>query len=314
MATKLQAVMSKRLKAIGIIAKTEEDAHTKLLDKLNNELKIEGMDDEELDMLVDIVESISDPVDITDDDTTSEEDDYDELASEVEIEEAEEEEEAETPTDAFDALNRTELKKFIKGEGLEITVMKSWSDDDIRTKIREYIASGENTTTAVVQQPTVPKEDVKPTRQKKSARPGKLTPLTDESHRVPFAVFEQLFPTSEYEYRWLVTGGVTIKKMGANGTRAMISIERCHYNKEGDILCLLVLWIMKKHVSVLEDKDIEYTFSSNGNPTINKVTFQEVVEICGQLKDIMTDNVEKIDAKLGKNYEKMQKGLTGNKK
>jgi len=45
--------------------------------------------------------------------------------------------EAEDGTDAFDGMDRTELKNYIKENGLEVVVMKNWSDDDIRNKIRE---------------------------------------------------------------------------------------------------------------------------------------------------------------------------------
>lgn len=42
--------------------------------------------------------------------------------------------------DEFDDMDRTALKKYIKNEGLDITVKKSMSDDDLRNAIREAVA------------------------------------------------------------------------------------------------------------------------------------------------------------------------------
>ena len=47
--------------------------------------------------------------------------------------------ETEDGSDPFDGMDRSELKGYIKENALEIVVMKSWSDDDIRAKIRENI-------------------------------------------------------------------------------------------------------------------------------------------------------------------------------
>lgn len=44
----------------------------------------------------------------------------------------------------LDALDRTELKKLIKDEEWPIKVQKSWSDDDLRAKIAEYVNSLED--------------------------------------------------------------------------------------------------------------------------------------------------------------------------
>ena len=46
--------------------------------------------------------------------------------------------------DEFDSLDRTELKKYISKNGLDISIKKSMSDDDIRDLIREAINSDES--------------------------------------------------------------------------------------------------------------------------------------------------------------------------
>jgi hypothetical protein len=68
--------------------------------------------------------------------------------TEEEEEETEEEEEEETPAedgDELDELDRSELKKYIKDNDLEVTVKKSMSDDDIREAIREAMGGEEET-------------------------------------------------------------------------------------------------------------------------------------------------------------------------
>jgi len=164
MATKLNANAAKRVKALNINAKTEEEAREKLLEILV-ENGIEGMDDEELDTLLDIAESFVDEDSSDDDNEASEEDENDELAQEVEEEEEapkksakkpakkveepeeddeeeedeDEEEEDENEGDEFADMDRTALKAYIKDNELEITVKKSMSDDDIREAIRAEV-------------------------------------------------------------------------------------------------------------------------------------------------------------------------------
>lgn len=61
-----------------------------------------------------------------------------------EPEEGDGEEPEETASDdEFESMDRTELKKYIKDNGLDISVKKSWSDDDLREKIREAVNSGD---------------------------------------------------------------------------------------------------------------------------------------------------------------------------
>ncbi|HPI18740.1 MAG TPA: hypothetical protein PKY56_00080 [Candidatus Kapabacteria bacterium] len=63
------------------------------------------------------------------------EDDVEEV-EEVEEDDVEENEDG----DEFNSMERTELKKYITSNGLEVVVKKSMTDDDIRNKIREAVA------------------------------------------------------------------------------------------------------------------------------------------------------------------------------
>lgn len=83
--------------------------------------ELEGDDDEDTD---------ADEVEVEDDEAEVEE------ADEVEEEEDEAEE-----GDALDDADRSTLKAYIKSEGLDIKVLKSMSDDDLRNAIREAEAA-----------------------------------------------------------------------------------------------------------------------------------------------------------------------------
>lgn len=69
-----------------------------------------------------------------DDEDTADDDAEEEVEDEAE-EEVEEEDEADDG-DALDAADRATLKAYIKSENLDIKVLKSMSDDDLRTAIR----------------------------------------------------------------------------------------------------------------------------------------------------------------------------------
>ena len=168
MATKLNPATAKKVKALCINAKSEEDAREKLLEILKDN-GIDGMEEEDTETLIDIAESFVEEGG----ETESEEQEAEELANEAEEEETEEEkpkakgkkapakddddeeeeEETEEPEeeeteegDEFDEMDRTELKAYIKKNRLEITVKKSMTDDDIRDLIREAVNDEEEET------------------------------------------------------------------------------------------------------------------------------------------------------------------------
>lgn len=62
---------------------------------------------------------------------------------EEEPEEEETEEEETDDDDEFTEMDRTELKKYIRDKGLDVTVKKTMSDDDLRDAIRKAVADEE---------------------------------------------------------------------------------------------------------------------------------------------------------------------------
>lgn len=73
-----------------------------------------------------------------------EEEDDEEEEDEDETEEDDEEESDDAEDDGLDDMDRTELKKYIKDNDLEVSVKKSMSDDDLREAIREAMGGDDS--------------------------------------------------------------------------------------------------------------------------------------------------------------------------
>ena len=351
MATKLNPATAKKVKALGINAKSEEDAREKLLEILKDN-GIDGMEEEDTETLIDIAESFVEEGG----ETESEEQEAEELANEAEEEETEEEkpkakgkkapakddddeeeEETEEPEeeeteegDEFDEMDRTELKAYIKKNGLEITVKKSMTDDDIRELIREAVNDEEEETeeeaeeeapapkakaakkaeTKAPEKPAKKKEEKKETKSKPAGKRGtKLDPKNNEDDRKAFAPLKKLFPEDEFNYAWVASAGVTIKHKGTNSNRSMVLIENCSQMPDGSIKCNLYLLTFNKQLEVLDEAGIEYEKCWSGAPLIKGITLDEAIEIIKGLLDNILSSVKKIDKKLGENRKKMEENL-----
>lgn len=371
MATKLTANVAKRVKALGINATTDEAARPKLLEILE-ENGIEQMDDEDITTLVEIAESFVDAEDADGDDEGDEEAENDALAEEVEEEEkpkkgakkatkkaepeheededeeeeSEDEEESDEDSeegDELDEMDRGELKDYIKENELEITVKKSWSDDDIREKIREAMGDEEdeeeekpapkkNAKAAAAPKKEEKKADKKeapkasakkeekPKAEKKAApakRGNKLDPKNNEEDRKHFDFLKKLFPEKDYIYAWVASAGVTIKYKGKNSNRSLISLENCTLKGEGKnavMTCNLYLLIFNGKYEALEKAEVEYEKCWSGAPMLKAIEVSEAVEVIESLKDEMDKMVGGIDKKLGDNRKKMEEGLKKDKK
>ena len=349
MATKLNPATAKKVKALGINAKSEEDAREKLLEILKDN-GIDGMEEEDTETLIDIAESFVEEGG----ETESEEQEAEELANEAEEEEEteeekpkakgkkapakddddeEEEEETEEPEeeeteegDEFDEMDRTELKAYIKKNGLEITVKKSMTDDDIRDLIREAVNDEEEETeeeasapkakaakkteTKAPEKPAKKKEEKKETKSKPAGKRGtKLDPKNNEDDRKAFAPLKKLFPEDKFNYAWVASAGVTIKHKGTNSNRSMVLIENCSQMPDGSIKCNLYLLAFNKQLEVLDEAGIEYEKCWSGAPLIKGITLDEAIEIIKGLLDNILSSVKKIDKKLGENRKKMEENL-----
>ena len=330
MATKMNAETAKRVKALNINAKNEEEARESLLAILN-ENGIEGMEEEDTDTLIEIAESFVEEgaaaPEAPEADDTNDDADEDALAEEVEAEEEEEETAEETNEgDQFDAMDRTALKNYIKEQGLDIKVKKSWSDDVLRDEIRKATAEDakpeaeEEKETAPAapakkaeKKETVKKADKAPKAEKAEKKVGKrgtkIDPKNNEEDRKVFDCLHELFPEDEYIYAWVSSAGVTIKHRGKNSQRAMVLIENCSRQADDSIKCNLYLLTFNKQTEVLEQAEIEYEVCWSGAPFIKGTTLDAAVETIKTLMPYITATVQKIDKRLGENRAKMEESL-----
>ena len=336
MATKMNAETAKRVKALGINAKDEETAREKLLGILNDN-GIEGMEDEDTATLIEIAESfVEDGASAAEapDEAESKDAEAEALADEADAEdeaespdedESEDEEDSETEDkDKLASMDRTALKAYIKENGLEVKVKKSWSDDDIRDAIRTAEADEEAEEESHVEEAPAPKAAPKKAAEKKattkkaskdegekkiSKRGLKLDPKNNESDRVEFEALKELFPEGEYAYAWVASAGVTIKHIGKNSQRAILLIENCSKQADGSVKCNLYLPTFTKQTDVLDEAGVEYEKCWSGAPFIKGTTMAESIEIIKSLMTYITATVQKIDKRLGENRAKMEESL-----
>lgn len=296
MAKKLSAAMAKRLKSMGVNVKTEEDARKKLLAVLEKE-GIEGMDDEDLDTLIDMAGSFlegsdteEEEVDEEETDDSEEEEDDDEkdandLADEVEEEEAEEETEEETEEEETDDEDDSEEEE---------------EETEEEKKPAKKAAK---------------KETKKPAAKKPTKRGVKLDPKNNEEDQDAFKPLRKLFAEKEYVFTWLSNNGVTIKYIGKNGKRGICTIENCTKKTDGTIICNLYLLTMTKETDKLDDMGIAYDLCWTKAPFMKGITFEEAIEILEKVFDIVTSFVTTVDKRLGANRKKMEENLEkGSKK
>ena len=322
MATKMNAETAKRVKALGINAKSEEAAREELL-KILVDNGIEGMEEEDTATLIEIAESfveegssVSDAEDEEPEETT-EDDDAAALAEEVEAEDSEED----TDGDVLTGMDRTALKAYIKENSLAVKVKKSWSDDDIRDAIRTAEASIKDNETEDEEPEKedapapkkVEKKAVKKAESKDEKKIGKrglkLDPKNNEDDRAEFEVLKELFPEDSHAYCWVASAGVTVKYKGKNTQRAMILVENCSKQADGSVKCNLYLPTFTKQTEVLDEAGLEYEKCWSGAPFIKGTTLAESIELIKSLMPHITATVQKIDKRLGENRAKMEDSL-----
>lgn len=331
MATKMNAETAKRVKALGINAKSEEAAREELL-KILVDNGIEGMEEEDTATLIEIAESfVEEGSSVSDDENeepeeTTEDDDAAALAEEVEAEDNQEEteDEPEAEDDSNDPLaemDRTALKAYIKENSLAVKVKKSWSDDDIRDAIRTAEASIKDNETEDEEPEKeeapapkkVEKKAVKKAESKDEKKIGKrglkLDPKNNEDDRAEFEVLKELFPEDSHAYCWVASAGVTVKYKGKNTQRTMILVENCSKQADGSVKCNLYLPTFTKQTEVLDEAGLEYEKCWSGAPFIKGTTLAESIEVIKSLMPHITATVQKIDKRLGENRAKMEDSL-----
>ena len=315
MATKMNAEIAKRVKALGIKAADEESARKQLLAILTKN-EIEGMEEEDTMTLIEVAESFVENKEQVEEEPENNvvgesEEELDELAQEAEAEGASDDEEdepednTEESGDEFDSMDRAELKRYIKAHELEISVKKSTPDDEIRVAMRAAIAE------PVQEEEKPAKKEKKAKSEKKEGgkRSAKLDPQHNEEDRKYFDALHELFPEDKYAYDWLSNAGVTVKHRGKNSMKAVFKIKSCSLAADGTIKCNLYFTSLKKNFEVLENMELDVKKNWSGAPFLKGITMDDAIEFLKELKEECVKDVEKSDKRLGENRAKMEEGL-----
>ena len=298
MAKKIDAKLEKRLKNLGITAKSEDDARKKLVAKLEKE-GIEGMEEEDLENLIDMVESFveddndTEENDDVDAEETSEEesdddedDDIEDLADEVEAEEAEESDDEEDDEEEDEEPAPAPKKASKKAEPKK--------EEKPAKKAAEKPA----------------KKETKKAEPKKttSKRGVKLDPKNNEDDREAFNELQELFGEG-YQLDWLSSFGLTVKHIGKNGKRGVLTLENATKHDDGRITCNLYLLTMTKETEKLDELGIDYELCWTKAPFMKGITLEEALDILKKVFEIITGFASTVDKRLGDNRKKMEDNL-----
>lgn len=318
MATKMNAEIAKRVKALGIKAADEESARKQLLAILTKN-EIEGMEEEDTMTLIEVAESFVENKEQVEEEPENNvggesEEELDELAQEAEAEGAsdekdEPEDNAEEGSDEFDSMDRAELKRYIKAHELEISVKKSTPDDEIRAAIRAAIAEPAQEEEKPEEKPAKKEKKAKAEKKEGGKRSAKLDPQHNEEDRKYFDALHELFPEDKYAYDWLSNAGVTVKHRGKNSLKAVFKIKSCSLAADGTIKFNLYFTSLKKNFEVLESMELDVKKNWSGAPFLKGITMDDAIEFLKELKEECVKDVEKSDKRLGENRAKMEEDL-----
>ena len=302
--TKLSAAFAKQLKGMGFNCKSEEDARKQLLAALEKE-GIDGMEDESLQTLIDMVSGWRDTEDPDEESDETEEDeevdedeqDAEDLADEVEEEDAEEEgndgdeesdetEEDEEEVDAEDEEPEEEQKPAKKATKKPVD------------KKSEEPKKKEATTTKKAAEKKPSKRNSK-----------KLDPKNnDDDRQALIDAFSKMFPTDKYLYAFVING-VSIKYIGKNSKRGVFLYDNVTRHEDGTISGNLYLNTMTKETDKLDELGIDYQLCWTKAPFVKAVTIEEANDVLEKVFEIITSFVNKVDKRLGDNRKKMEESL-----
>lgn len=320
MAKKIDASLAKKLKSLKITASTEEAAREKLLAILERE-GVEGMEDEDTDTLIDMVDSF-----VNDEDTTPEADETEEVEETEEPEEVDEELEEETDEEKdADDLAEEVAEEEAKDEAEDEEPEEEETDEteEVEEEVDEEPEEEEKPKKSTSKKAPKPAKKETPKKEepkkatkkpvvkeeKKSSKRGKrLDPKNVVTDRKEFDVLKKLFD-KDYTYAWLSGFGVTVKHVGKNSSRGIATIDNCMKLEDGNVRCNLYLLTMTKQTDKLDDLGLDYGICWSGAPCLKGTTLEEAVEILEKLYDDITSFVTTVDKRLGDNRKKMEESL-----
>lgn len=301
--TKLNAAFAKQLKGMGFNCKSEEDARKQLLAALEKE-GIDGMEDESLQTLIDMVsgwrdtEEVDEEVDETEEDeeeVDEDEQDAEDLADEVEEaeEEANDEEEESEETDEEDEADDAEEEE---PEEEQKPAKKATKKTVAKKKDEPKKKSATTAKKAAEKKPS-----------KRNSK--KLDPKHSEDDRQALIdAFSKMFPTDTYLYAFVVNG-VSIKYIGKNSKRGVFLYDNLTRHEDGTISGNLYLNTMTKETDKLDELGIDYQLCWTNAPFVKAVTIEEANDILEKVFETITSFVNKVDKRLGDNRKKMEESL-----
>lgn len=288
MAKKINAETAETLKRLGVNAKTEEEAHKKLIEILEKE-GIEGMEDESLDVLINMADGFIDSDENEDDDTTAtteddSDDEMDELADEVEEDEEASEDDEETSDEEEDEEEDEEPAAPAPKTKKAAPAKKAPAKKAEKAEVK------------------------KEKKQAATTRGQKLDPKNNPEDRKVLDEIKEMFG-KDYDFDYVKSNGATVKHIGKNGKRGVILIENLTKHHNGTVTCNLYMLTMVKQTEVLDEMGIDYTLCWTKAPMMKNITLEEVKEILEKVFEIITGAVVKIDKRLGENRKKMEENL-----
>ena len=303
---KLNAAMAKQLKKMGFNCKSEEEAREQLLAALEKE-GVDGMEEETLETLIDMVDGFRDSVEDEVEEPEEEEEDEEEvdedeqdandLADEVEAEDAATEEEADEESDEEPEDNSDDEEE---------------EDEEPEEEVKPAKKTAKK---AAVKKESAPKKKAetakKTTTAKKtsSKRGRKIDPKNNEDDRKELiSAFSKLFPEDTYTYAFVING-VSVKYIGKNSKRGVFLFDNLTRHEDGTITGNLYLNTMTKETDKLDELGIDYQLCWTKAPFIKALSTEEANEVLEKVYDIITSFVNKVDKRLGDNRKKMEESL-----
>jgi len=317
MAAKLNAKLVARLKNAGVKNTTsEETAKAELLKKIEKEYGVDGLESEDIDTLLEMIEAMAD-----DDDTPEVEDD--EPAEEVEEVEDEDEPEDDEPEEPVKKTAKKAVSATpTKAKKVTKVVEPEEEDDEDEEPEVEETKPAKKAVPATKQEAKanmkkVPATKVKVT-EKTTEKPVRLNPKENEDDREYLAFVLDEFPEKQFIHAY-TAAGVSIKYKGVNSARCLFSIEAISVHPDGTVTCdVYLMMFQKREETLVEDgwvssmDDMKYSW--NGCPVIKKMTNEDLSAFIEDYKDFMVGGASKTDKRLGANREKMEENLKGTSK
>jgi hypothetical protein len=331
---KLSPKQVKKLVEIGIKATDEKKAKELLLEFLEKN-DIEGVEDYDIDQLIEMAEVFYEPSDSDDDEEEEveeeEEEDEDEESDEdiddedEELEELEEDEEDEEPTPkkVTKSTPKPAVKLVVKSIAKKSKVVEE-DEEELLDEVVEEVKTKKITTKQAkpIPPPVVKKQNTTGAGRKVELSGEKWDGRNDKKHFKMIEPFiEEFFGKEEFQID-ILKQGFTIRSLGNNAKTTVFNFDElrildgelvgnlyCNRFKSVDDLCELL------QDDLQEPEKVIGMFRGESHPCIRKITQSEVFEVFNS--DVLKEALKRAnhtDVKMGKNREKLEESLTKSKK